>query len=304
MTSISIPNTNLKGLNIAANIYYPEGFDKSKTYPGILVAHPIGGVKEQTASIYSQHLAKHGYVMIAFDASYQGASDGEPRQLENPYTRVEDFSAVVDYMVAQPFIDSDRIGVLGVCGGGAYAANAAMNDHRIKAIGTVSAVNVGDMFRRGWDGKGDPSQALAVLNNGSQARSQQATGQAAPNFPWALSKKEDAPTAELAEAFDYYRTPRAQHPNAPSEGTTRSFTQLGTYDAFHLIDLFLTQPIRSIVGADAATKWSSEDLINKAASEDKKLHQIQGFNHFQMYDRPRAVEEAVSILAPFYEANL
>jgi len=107
---ISIQNHNGQGITLAAVINFPEGFDESKTYPAIVVSHPGGGVKEQAAGLYARKLAAHGFVTIAYDASYQGASTGLPRQLENPYIRTEDVSAVIDYLTALPYVDSSRIG--------------------------------------------------------------------------------------------------------------------------------------------------------------------------------------------------
>jgi uncharacterized protein len=106
-------------------------------------------VKEQTAGLYARKPAEKGFVTIAFDASYQGESTGEPRQLENPYIRTEDISAVIDYLTTLQYVDSDRIGAMGICAGRGYKANAAINDCRIKVVGTVSAVNIGSMFRNG-----------------------------------------------------------------------------------------------------------------------------------------------------------
>ncbi|EOJ4882615.1 alpha/beta hydrolase, partial [Shigella flexneri] len=100
---------------------------------------------------YAEKLAEKGFVTIAYDASYQGESGGEPRQLENPYIRTEDVSAVIDYLTTLSYVDNTRIGAMGICAGAGYTANAAIQDRRIKAIGTVSAVNIGSMFRNGWE---------------------------------------------------------------------------------------------------------------------------------------------------------
>ncbi|WP_253724164.1 alpha/beta hydrolase [Burkholderia multivorans] len=148
MQKVNFRNLNGQGITMAAVIHVPAGFDSNAKYPAVVVAHPGGGVKEQTAGLYAQKLAEHGLVAIAFDASYQGESSGEPRQLENPYIRTEDVSAVIDYLTTLPYVDADRIGAMGICAGGGYAANAAINDRRIKALGTVSAVNIGSMFRK------------------------------------------------------------------------------------------------------------------------------------------------------------
>jgi fermentation-respiration switch protein FrsA (DUF1100 family) len=109
---INIENKNGQGITLSAIINFPEGFDKNKKYPAVVVSHPGGGVKEQTASLYARKLAENGFVTIAYDASYQGESTGEPRQLENPYIRTEDVSAVIDYLTTLPYIDTEKIGAM------------------------------------------------------------------------------------------------------------------------------------------------------------------------------------------------
>ncbi|WP_062194490.1 alpha/beta hydrolase [Caldimonas taiwanensis] len=304
MQTITFQNRNGQGITMAANIHTPADFDAAKRYPAIVVAHPGGGVKEQAAGLYAAKLAAHGFVTVAFDASYQGASTGEPRQLENPYIRTEDLSAVIDHLITLPYVDAERIAAMGVCAGGGYAANAAINDRRIKALGTVSAVNIGAMFRQGWEGKNPAKDAIGLLQHGSQARSHDATAQALMTIPMAPMRKEDAPNAELAEAWEYYHTPRCQHPNAPGFTLARNLTQLVTYDAFNFAELYLTQPVLAIVGSEAGSKWMSEDLIQRAASTDKRLHVVPGGNHMSFYDVPRYVDEAVTALASFFQSKL
>ena len=124
MQTITFQNRNGQGITMAADIHTPADFDAAKRYPAIVIAHPGGGVKEQAAGLYAAKLAEHGFVAVAFDASYQGASTGEPRQLENPYIRTEDVSAVIDHLTTLPYVDADRIAAMGVCAGGGYAANA------------------------------------------------------------------------------------------------------------------------------------------------------------------------------------
>lgn len=304
MRNVTFKNLNGQGVTTAATLYFPEGFDESRTYPAVAVSHPGGGVKEQTAGLYAKKLADAGLVTIAFDRSYQGASTGEPRQLENPYISTEDVSAVIDYLTTLPYVDPDRIGAMGICAGAGYSANAAINDRRIKALGMVSAVNIGQMFRNGWENTVKDADAVGYLDFGSNARSTDiASGQFA-TIPLAPLREEDAPNAELREAWEYYHTPRAEHPNAPGFALTRNLNQIITYDAYNKAEAFLTQPILAVAGSVAGSKWMSDDLLSRAASTDKSLHVVEGANHMSLYDVPNFVEEAVSVLAPFFLSRL
>lgn len=304
MNKVKIPSRNGQGITIAANIHLPSGFDESEKNPVVVVAHPGGGVKEQTAGLYAKKLAESGLLAIAFDASYQGESTGEPRQLENPYVRTEDVSAVIDYLTTLPYVDTGRIGAMGICAGAGYTANAAINDRRIKAVGTVSAVNIGSMFRNGWTNTVKDADATPLLEAGSNARTADAAGGKFATIPLAPLRKEDAPNKELEEAWEYYHTPRCEHPNAPGFATARSLNQIITYDAFNKAEAFLTQPLLVIAGSDAGSKWMSDDLLARAASRDKRLHVVQGANHMSLYDVEKFVNEAVGKLAPFFKERL
>lgn len=301
---ISIQNHNGQGITLAAVINFPEGFDESKTYPAVVVSHPGGGVKEQTAGLYARKLAEHGLITIAYDASYQGASTGLPRQLENPYVRTEDVSAVIDYLTTLPYVDNNRIGAMGICAGAGYTANAAINDRRIKAVGMVSAVNIGQMFRNGWENNVKDADAIPYIQAGTDARTSDASGAEIATIPLAPLREEDAPNEELREAWEYYHTPRAEHPNAPGFATARSLTQIITYDAYNKAEAFFTQPLLAIAGSVAGSKWMSEDLINRAASTDKQLYVVVGANHMSLYDKLNFVDEAVAQLVPFFSTKL
>ncbi|MBR7734545.1 alpha/beta hydrolase [Acinetobacter nosocomialis] len=304
MNTVKFQNSNSQDITMAANIHYPSNFDETQKYAAIVVTHPGGGVKEQTAGLYASKLAEQGFIAIAFDASYQGESTGLPRQLENPYIRTEDISAVIDYLTTLNYVDQNRIGAMGICAGGSYAANAAINDRRIKAVGTVSAVNIGSMFRNGWENTVKDADALPYIQAGSDARTADAASGNIATIPLAPLKEEDAPNEELRQAWEYYHTPRAAHPNSPSFATTRSLTQLITYDAYNKAEAFLTQPLVAIAGSVAGSKWMSEDLIQRAASQDKTLHIVEGANHMELYDIPQYVNEASNVLADFFKMKL
>ncbi|OWP50121.1 alpha/beta hydrolase [Pseudomonas nitroreducens] len=304
MQHVRIQTLDGHGITLAADLHLPAGFDQNKQYPTIVVAHPGGGVKEQASGLYARKLAEQGFLAIAFDASFQGESTGLPRQLENPYIRTEDISGVIDYLTTLPYVDVNRIGAMGICAGAGYTANAAINDRRIKAVGTVSAVNIGQMFRNGWENTVKDAEALPYIQHGSQARTLDAQGKELATLPLAPMREEDAPNEELREAWEYYHTPRCEHPNAPGFMTARSLPQIITYDAYHKAEAFLTQPLQIVAGTQAGSKWMSDDLLARAASSDKHLHLIEGANHMSLYDKQPYVDEAVSVLAGFFQSRL
>lgn len=304
MTKISFKNTNNPTIDMSAVINFPEGFDKSKSYPAVIVSHPGGGVKEQTAGTYAKKLAEQGFVTIAYDASYQGESGGLPRQTENPAVRTEDVSAVLDHLTTLPYVDAGRIGAMGICAGAGYTANAAINDPRIKAVGTVSAVNIGQMFRNGWENNVKDADAEPLIKMGSDARTSDAKGGEPARFPLAPMNEKDAPNEELRQAWEYYHTPRAEYPTSPGYMTARSLDQIIPYDAYNKAEAFLTQPLQVIAGSEAGSKWMSDDLYKRAASKDKNFHVVEGANHMDMYDGEKEIAEAVGVLGPFFKKNL
>ena len=304
MNKVSFPNTNGLNITMSGLINFPENFDSTKTYPAIVVSHPGGGVKEQTAGTYAKKLAEKGYIALAYDASYQGESGGEPRQLENPHVRTEDVRAAIDYLTTLDYVDNERIGAMGICAGAGYTANAAINDRRIKAVGTVSMVNIGQMFRNGWDNNVKDSEALPYLEAGSASRTSDASGNDIATMPMAPLKEEDAPNEELRQAWEYYHTDRAAYCTAPGFGTARSLTQLISYDAFFKAEAFLTQPLLTVVGSNAGSKWMSDDLMERAATSDKTMHVIDGANHMDLYDGEAEITNAMSALETFFNRTL
>jgi fermentation-respiration switch protein FrsA (DUF1100 family) len=139
----------LRGLKIAANVYTPANYNPNGKFPMVTVAHPNGGVKEQVAGRYAQGLAEQRYITIAADASYQGASEGEPRSVDKPFFRTEDIHGMADFIASYPGADAERLGALGICGGGGYTLKAAQSDKRFKAVATVSMFNSGRVRRNG-----------------------------------------------------------------------------------------------------------------------------------------------------------
>ncbi|MGG7565824.1 alpha/beta hydrolase [Rhodovulum sp. DZ06] len=304
MPKISFTNANSPAIEISAVIDFPDGFDETRTCPAVVVSHPGGGVKEQTAGTCAARLAEAGFATIACDASCQGESGGALRRLAPPHIRTEDVSAVIDHLTTLPFVDNDRIGAMGVCAGAGCTADAAIVDRRIKAVGTVSAVNIGAMFRNGWTGEVKSGDAIPLLEAGSAARTSDASGAPTATMPLAPMKEEDAPNEELRQAWEHHHTQRAQCAAAPGFATARSLDQIVACDACAMAETFLTQPLQIVAGAEAGSKWMSDDLFARAASAEKDLHVVEGADHMQFYDGEVCVAEAVAKLAPFFHRHL
>jgi len=293
-----------KDWKVAANLYLPDNLDKAKKYAAIVCVHPGSSVKEQTAGLYASKLSTAGFVAIAFDASFQGESGGQPRYLEDPATRVEDIRCAVDYLTTLDFIDKERIGVLGICAGGGYAANAALTERRIKAVVSVSPSNIGRAYRE--------YSTIETLETVSRQRTAEANGAAVLVTNWTpvsaeAAKQAGMTDADLLEAIDYYRTPRGEHPNANNQLLFTSISSIMAFDAFHLAEYLLTQPLLVIVGDKVGSFGAYRDgfdLYNKAASKDKSIHTIKGASHYDLYDQPEATKEAVDKIVPFLQKAL
>ncbi|WP_213015028.1 MULTISPECIES: alpha/beta hydrolase [unclassified Rhodococcus (in: high G+C Gram-positive bacteria)] len=289
---------------IAANLLLPSGFDENKKYPAVVCGHPIGSCKEQTAgNIYGAALAKEGYVAIAFDASFQGESGGQPRFIEDPTQRSADFSHVVDYLVTQDFIDADRIAVLGVCGSGGYCINSAMTERRFKAIVSVTGVNFGRLMNEEFS-QFDP---VAALEQMAAQRTAEARGGEAkvnnylPDSP-DDAEKSGATEVDLYEATLYYRTPRGEQPNGCTRALFSYQSKAVGWDAFHRAEKLLTQPllvaIGDIPGAFGAYR-DGREIYSRAASKDKELVEIAGGTHYDLYDKKEAVTQILDRAIPF-----
>jgi fermentation-respiration switch protein FrsA (DUF1100 family) len=289
-------------LNMAGNLYLPEGFDENKKYPAIVSVHPGGGVKEQTAGLYAQKLSDNGFVALAFDASCQGESEGEPRLLEDPNARVEDVRCAVDYLTTLPYVDQEKIGTLGICAGGGYVVAAAPTERRIKAVATVSAVDIGAMFR----GEGSIETQLQTLEAVAKQRTAEVNGAEAHFLTYApdtLEEMDENTPVLMREAYDYYRTPRAQHPNSPNRFLFKSVDKLMAFSATTQISDYLTQPMLLIAGTEADTRGYSEQFY-ELSNGPKELFWVKGATHIAMYDIPEYVDQSVNKLTEFFRENI
>ncbi|MBC2380757.1 alpha/beta hydrolase [Pseudomonas sp. WS 5106] len=295
----------LNGLVIAANVYTPAGYEASKTYPVIVIAHPNGGVKEQVAGLYAQRMADQGYITITADAAYQGASGGEPRNVDKPASRIEDIHGMADFIANYPGADASRLGLLGICGGGGYSLAAARTDKRFASIATVSMFNSGLVRRNGYqDSQVDTIQQR--LQQASAARAQEAAGGAVVyTGDVQLTDEQVAklPFDLYRQGFEYYGKTHA-HPNSTFKYTLSSLLDLMSFDATDQIEL-IDKPLLMIAGSKADSLYMSEQAFAKATgTQDKQLFKIDGATHIETYWVPAYVDIAIAQLSAFYARTL
>jgi len=265
----------------------------------------MSGVKEQTAGSYAERLARAGFVTLTFDAAYQGESEGEPHLLEDPSHRVEDIKAAVTFLSLRDEVDGDRIGALGICASGGYLIPAAATDHRIKAVATVSAVDTGSLFRDGLGRTQDPRILQGMLDAAGAARTEEAQGK--PARLQQIHPDGEAPAKALGQhiydGWEYYRTPRAQHPRSANHFVLRSIDLIAQFNAFDLIHLIAPRPLLMIAGTAAATAYLTREAIEQAR-EPNELFWIDGATHVDLYDKEEYLPTAVTKLADFFRSHL
>ncbi|KAH8594196.1 hydrolase of the alpha/beta superfamily [Bisporella sp. PMI_857] len=277
------------GIEIAAELYTPSPGSPNRKGAAIIVGHPYTGVKEQTAAYYAQYYASSGFYALAFDAAYQGESKGEPRGLENPAQRVEDFKNAVSYLTTLAGkIDVERIGAVGICGGGGYVSVAAQSDVRIKAVVPIVPFDVGHALRHNGPNEEDAFNATAIaaaLQFSANVRSKEAAGEAVEPVPLLPNSVKEIP-AELGSFMKrgthYYKTKEGFHHRATGLVHPRSFDLMVAFDAFAFNNLISPRPILVIGGEKAETLHFAREAYDKA-SEPKELLIVKGKGHFDVY---------------------
>ena len=291
-------------IDMVGDLYFPANYSPAKKYAAIIVGHPFGGVKEQTSGLHARKLAEIGYVTLAFDASYYGESGGYPRRMESPEVRVDDFSAAVDFLTNHPAVEADKIGVIGICGGGCYSVSATQIDHRIKALATISMYDMGRARRQGIGDTQTYQQRMSILDEIGRQRTAEYGGAARKDIR-ALPEKVDENTPKFAIDFlDYYDNPeRGQHPNSTGYYSYTSLAPMMNFFPFTQIETISPRPLLFIVGENAVSKYFSEDAYEKAA-EPKELFVVPGATHVDLYDQPEYLKITLPKLDTFFKQYL
>ncbi|ULQ54282.1 alpha/beta hydrolase [Flavihumibacter fluvii] len=291
----------LNNIQISANIYTPANYNPSRQYPAVVVAHPNGGVKEQVAGLYAQRLAEKGYITIVADAAYQGASGGQPRNVDKPAFRIEDIRGMADFITQYAGVDASRLGLLGICGGGGYSLKAAQTDKRFKTVATLSMFNSGLVRRNGFmnSGLATIQQRLAQA---TEARAREAAG---GEVLYAAATKitdemADKMPFDLYREGHYYYNRTYPHPNSTFRYTMSSLLDLMEFDAASNMDL-INQPLLMMAGSKADTYYMTDTAFNLATgTKEKELFLIPGATHIQTYYVPEYVEQAMNKLSEFF----
>ena len=297
-----------ESFDLAAVLHLPDDVDGAPPLPAVVLSTPGSSVKEQIGANYASRLAARGVAALVFDPAHQGASGGEPRDLEDPYRRGEDISYAIDALQVTPDVDPERIGVLGICAGGGYAVHTARTDHRIRAVATVVAGNMGDSWRSEAFAPDGPAAALDRL---AADRTREVRTDELDRLNWLPDTLDDAAAAGITDidntqAIGYYRTSRGEHPRSTNRRLARSDALLLGYDAFHLVDRLLAQPLQVILAGRKGVTGSYEAGMKlwQLAPNPVDLMIVEGAGHYEMYDVPEYVDRAVDRLAGFYQEHL
>lgn len=274
---------NRLGIKLVADLYTPKGLDLSRKHPALIVGHPLSSVKEQASGLYAQALAERGFVTLAHDASYNGESGGQPHAICSPEAFVEDFSAGVDYLGTQVFVDRHRIGVIGVCASGGFSLSAAQIDSRIKAVATVTMYDVGGERRDGLLHSMDEKGRKAMLDRVAEQRWKEFAGD--PIEPFNVLPEVLPADAHpiLREFYEYYLTPLGYHPRQAYISLTSNAPLMQFRPSEH-VDWISPRPVLIVAGEHAHSRYFSEEAFANAA-EPKEFFLVPGAGHVDLYHR-------------------
>ena len=305
VTVAKVAFNNQYGMQVAGNLFTPQGLDRSAKHAAIIVGHPMGAVKEQSANLYATKMAEQGFVTLSLDLSFWGESAGTPRSAVSPDIYAEDFSAAVDFLGTQAFVDRQRIGVIGICGSGSFAISAAKIDPRLRAIATLSMYDMGAASRNGLKHAVTLEQRQQILGEAAEQRYAEFQGGEIRRTGGTPLQLTGHPIGD--EFYDFYRTPRGEVTPAGASAQTTTMPTLTSsvkfmnFYPFNDIETLSPRPLLFITGADAHSREFSEDAYKRAA-EPKELLVIPGAGHVDLYDRVNLIPFAK--LTAFFQRHL
>ncbi|TDZ51526.1 Uncharacterized protein CTRI78_v007643 [Colletotrichum trifolii] len=292
LTPVTFPSQY--NTTIAGSLFTLNNVSRNVSSPAIIVGHPMGAVKEQSANLYATKLAEQGFVTLSIDLAFWGGSEGEPRNGVSPEIYAESFSAAVDYLGLQSFVDRERIGGLGICGSGSYMISAAKIDPRIKAVATSSMYDMGAVSRNGLEKAQTLEQRKEVIAQAAAQRWVEAAGGERRYTGGTVDELTDDTPAVQVEFYDFYRTVRGEYtpegssPNLTTHPTLTSSPKLMNFYPFNDIDTISPRPLLFVSGDQAHSREFSVDAYERAA-EPKELVWIPGAGHVDLYDRTELI---------------
>lgn len=285
---VSFPNQYK--MQVAGNLFLPKDMKEGETYPAIIVGHPMGAVKEQSANLYATKMAERGFVTLSIDLSFWGGSDGEPRNAVLPELYAESFSAAVDFLGTRPFINREHIGVIGICGSGSFAISAAKIDPRLKAVATVSMYNMGAANRNGLNHALTLEQRKQIIAEAAEQRYVEFLGGKTKYTSGTVHELTEQSTPIEREFYEFYRTSRGEFtpegtdPLTTTHPTFSSNVKFMNFYPFADIETISPRPMLFITGENAHSREFSEDAYKRAA-EPKELYIVPDAGHVDLYDR-------------------
>jgi len=298
---------NQYNMQVVGNLFIPKTLNQNAKNPAIIVGHPMGAVKEQSSNLYAQKLAEQGFVTLSLDLSFWGESEGQPRNVVSPDIYAEDFSAAVDFLGTQSFVDRDRIGALGICGSGSFVISAAKIDPRMKAITTVSMYDMGAANRNGLRRSTTLEQRKQAIAAAAEQRYTEFTGGETQYTSGTVHELNENSTPIEREFYDFYRTPRGEYtsigssPQLTTHPTLTSNVKFLNFYPFNDIETISPRPMLFIAGNNAHSREFSEDAYQRAA-EPKELYIVPDAGHVDLYDRVNLIPW--DKLASFFNQHL
>lgn len=288
MEKVSFPNQYK--MKVAGNLFLPENMKEGEKRPAIIVGHPMGAVKEQSANLYATKMAERGFVTLAVDISFWGESEGEPRNSVLPDVYAETFSAATDFLGTRPYVDRNRIGALGICGSGSFAISAAKIDPRLKAIATVSMYDMGTASRNGVKNAVTLAQRKQIMAEAAEQRYVEFVGGETKYTSGSVHELTEKSNPVEREFYEFYRTPRGEYtpegasPLTTTHPTLTSNVKFMNFYPFTDIETISPRALLFITGQNAHSREFSEDAYRLAA-EPKELYIVPGAGHVDLYDR-------------------
>lgn len=277
-------------MKVSGNLFVPKNLDLTTKNPAIIVGHPMGAVKEQSANLYATKMAERGFITLSLDLSFWGESEGEPRNAVSPDMYAEDFSAAVDFLGTQPFVDRARIGAIGICGSGSFVISAAKIDPRMRVIATLSMYDMGSANRNALNHSQTLEQRKQIIAEAAEQRYVEFLGGKTLYTSGTIDELKEDSHPIAREFYDFYRTPRGEFTPKGSSSkltthpTLTSNVKFMNFYPFNDIETISPRPMLFITGENAHSREFSEDAYQRAG-EPKELLIVPNAGHVDLYDR-------------------